>query len=79
MKTLAISAAIALTALTGAASAMTTTDTYAERQIQAFAPDADLSALSNGEVLHILKEIRSNDGTTGETTAAVRSLLNAFQ
>ena len=72
MKKTFIIAAVALTAFAGAASAGSVD------QILNYAPNADLSALTKGEIVHILSEISGNQ-SEAETTASVRSLVNAFQ
>ena len=69
MKTLIASAALALTTLAGAASAMT--DASA---IQQYAPNTDVSMLSETDVNVLLSVIHSGD-SEGEKRAAVQAYL----
>ncbi len=72
---LAISAA-ALITLTGAASAATSA--Y-EAQVQKFAPEADLSGLTGGEVAHLVSIINDDsDDSFVQTQAQVRGALKSF-
>ncbi|SHH58006.1 hypothetical protein [Marivita hallyeonensis] len=69
MKTLIATTALALTALAGAASA--SVDTTA---IQSYAPNADISQLSQAEVNTLLSVIHSGDSES-EKRATVQALL----
>ena len=67
-------AALALTTVAGAASAMTS-DTDA-RQINAYAPSVDVSTLDNSTVLAAVQAIHGG-GSEGEKAATVRAIVNA--
>ncbi|MDJ0820717.1 MAG: hypothetical protein QNJ09_02765 [Paracoccaceae bacterium] len=70
-RTLAITA-IALTAMTGAASAMVSN--AAEAQIERFAPSVDVQSLSTLEVNKLLAVINGG-GTDSEKRATVQALV----
>lgn len=74
MKTLMISAAVALAALSGAASAMTVSDGQIAT-VQRYASGADVSALSYADIQSLLDYIHSG-ASEGEKLSYVRSALN---
>lgn len=76
MKRILAASAIALVAVTGAASAMSL-DTNANMiLIQKFAPDADLSQLSDATIAHVLAAIHDDgDMSLVETQSQVRSII----
>jgi hypothetical protein len=75
MKRIIATSAAALVVLTGAASAMTAASAY-ESQIKRFAPEADLSQVSNATIHHIVNTINDDgDDRFVTTQAQVRSLL----
>ncbi|ETX28275.1 hypothetical protein [Roseivivax isoporae] len=76
MKTLIASALVATAALAGGASAMTSTSA-AEVKIQRYAPDADLSALSDAQIASLLNVVNGGD-SRGETESKIESLLRAY-
>mgnify|MGYP005990729327 CR=1 FL=1 len=76
MKTLLIASAVAVTALAGAASAATT-NTHALNQIERYVPNADLSSLSNAQLVAVAQKIDSASGAANKTAEA-RALIKAF-
>ncbi|MEE2943567.1 MAG: hypothetical protein VX444_00170 [Pseudomonadota bacterium] len=75
MKRIIATSAAALVVLTGAASAMTAASAY-ESTIKQFAPEADVSGLSDAAIAHIVSTIDGDgDDSFVQTQAQVRSLL----
>ena len=75
MKRIIATSAAALVVLTGAASAMTAASAY-ENTIKRFAPEADLSGVSDATIAHIVNTINDDgDDSFVQTQAQVRSLL----
>lgn len=75
MKTLIVSAAVAVATLSGAAQAMTTASDGQIAAIQFYAPGADVSGLTNAEVASLLAVIHSGDSES-EKFNKVRAALN---
>ncbi len=76
MKTIIAITALALAGAATTASAMTMDTPANTRVIQQYAPNADLSTLSDREIAVLLMAISSTDGE-GETRSYVQSLLRA--
>jgi|GEM_PF-6919699 len=76
MKRILAASAIALVSITGAASAMTLDNEANRTLIQKFAPDADVSSLSDATIVHILAIIHDDgDMSLVSTQNAVRSII----
>ena len=75
MKTLIASAAVAVAALTGVASAAPVVTEAQLSAIQFYAPGADLSGLSASDVASLLSIIHSGDSES-EIASTVRAALN---
>lgn len=76
MKNLITASAIALTALTGAASAMSLDTPNVESQIHEYAPDADLTGVSDATIIQALAVIAdADDSSDAYIGAQVRSVL----
>ncbi len=73
MKKFIFASAIAMTALTGAASAMVSSAELAT--IRGYAPQADLSDLTNAEINSLLSIVHGGD-TESEVRNAVRAIVN---
>jgi acetyl-CoA carboxylase carboxyltransferase component len=79
MKRIIAAALVTTAAFAGAASAMGAATSGQELTILKYAPDANVSALSGSEVVHIINEINANkDLTKSEQNAQVQSLVRAF-
>lgn len=77
MKTLIASALIATAALTGAASAATSTSAAAQREILSLIPQAELSALTPAEIVSVAQAMDRVDGAAqkiGTGEALIKSL-----
>lgn len=74
MKKFAVLTALILAGAASTASAMTF-NTVTEQAIHRYAPDADVSQLSDREIAVIMNAINSGD-SRAEITATVRSLAN---
>ncbi|AKO98127.1 MULTISPECIES: hypothetical protein [Marinovum] len=75
MKNIIAITALVLAGAATTASAATVANSVAERTIQQYAPNADLSQLSERQILVILNAINS-DESRSEVTSTVRSLVN---
>lgn len=76
MKRVLTASVVALIAATGAASAMTNATGANEALIQKFAPEADLSTVSDATIVHLLNTINDDgDDSFVQTQAHVRSIL----
>ncbi len=76
MKRIIATSAAALVVLTGAASAMTAGSAY-ESTIKRFAPEANLSGVSDATIAHVVSAITDDgDDSFLQTQAQVRSILN---
>ncbi len=77
MKRIIALTAVALITTVGAASAMTSPSSVELNEIRGYAPNADLSGLSNGDIAALQSIIHGGD-SEGEATAQIRAyLLNA--
>ncbi|AWI84407.1 hypothetical protein CEW88_12365 [Alloyangia pacifica] len=77
MKTLIASALIATAALTGAASAATSTSAAAQREILSLIPQAELSGLTAAEIVSVAQAMDRVDGAAqkiGTGEALIKSL-----
>jgi len=75
MKRIIATSAAALVVLAGAASAMTAGSAY-ENSIKRFAPEADLSGVSDATIAHLINTINDDgDDSFVQTQAQVRSIL----
>ncbi|NDW01915.1 hypothetical protein [Salipiger sp. PrR002] len=61
MKTLIASALVATAALTGAASAATATAAPAQKELQQLVPGANLSGLSDAEIISVVQTVNDLD------------------
>jgi hypothetical protein len=76
MKRIITASVVALVAATGAASAMTNATGAYEAQIKRFAPEADLSNVSDATIVHLLSAINDDgDDSFVQTQSHVRSIL----
>ena len=76
MKRILTASVVALIAATGAASAMTNATGANEALIQKFAPEADLSTVSDATIVHLLNTINDDgDDSFVQTQSHVRSIL----
>ena len=76
MKRILTASVVALIAATGAASAMTNASGANAALIQKFAPEADLSTLSDATIVHLLNTINDDgDDSFVQTQSHVRSIL----
>ncbi|QTN34667.1 hypothetical protein [Cognatishimia activa] len=76
MKRVLTASVVALIAATGAASAMTNASGANVALIQKFAPEADLSTLSDATIVHLLNTINDDgDDSFVQTQSHVRSIL----
>ena len=71
-------ARIASAALTGAASAYTSTSAVAQQQIERVLPGADLSGLSASQLAAVAQEIDNTDGAANKEAAA-EALIRAYR
>lgn len=78
MKTLIASALVATAALTGAASAATPTAFPAQKQIEMLIPDADLSGLTDAQIVSVAQNIAAVDSAAGKVSSG-KALIKAFQ
>ncbi|CUI26328.1 hypothetical protein [Cognatishimia activa] len=75
MKRILATSAAALVVLTGAASAMTAASAY-EDTLKRYAPDVDLSQVSNAAIHHAVNAINDDgDATFVQTQHIVQSIL----
>lgn len=74
MKKLIAISALALAGAASSVSAMTLDTVGNEREIQRFAPGADISALSDTQIRSLLNVIHSG-GSHGDRAATVKSLV----
>ena len=76
MKRILTASVVALIAATGAASAMTNATGANEALIKKFAPEADLSTVSDATIVHLLSTINDDgDDSFVQTQSHVRSIL----
>ena len=76
MKSVLTASVVALIAATGAASAMTNASGANVALIQKFAPEADLSTVSDATIVHLLNTINDDgDDSFVQTQSHVRSIL----
>ena len=61
MKSILTMSAVSLALIAGAAGAMTKDTSFTAAQIHAFAPDVDVSALSDEQILTVLSIIHSSE------------------
>ena len=76
MKKVLTASVVALIAATGAASAMATATDANEALIKRYAPEADLSGVSDATIIHVLATINDDgDDSFVQTQSQVRALL----
>jgi tetrahydromethanopterin S-methyltransferase subunit D len=76
MKKVLTASVVALIAATGAASAMATATGANETLIKRYAPEADLSGVSDATIIHVLATINDDgDDSFVQTQSQVRALL----
>ncbi|MBE9639002.1 hypothetical protein [Salipiger mangrovisoli] len=79
MKTLIASALIATAALTGAASAATSTAERATRAIESVLPGTDLSGLSTEQLVAVAGTLENTDGGAAKKAGVTRALIKSLQ